>query len=66
VVSSEGGSKMECSCNAMMIVRGELKKFRDGHVLLPLKSVQTGPGAHAASYSMGIGGLFAWGKATGV
>jgi hypothetical protein len=30
-----------------------------------LKNVQTGPGAHPASYSMGIGSLFLRGKAAG-
>jgi hypothetical protein len=30
-----------------------------------LHTVQTGSGAHPASYPMGTGGVFSWGKAAG-
>jgi hypothetical protein len=33
--------------------------------VLPLHVVQTGPGAHPASYPMGMGGFFPGGKAAG-
>jgi hypothetical protein len=36
-----------------------------GTLELPLHVIQTGSGAHSASYPMGIGGSFSWDKAAG-
>ena len=54
--SWRGGSSIEWRDNVIVVV--EKKKVRDEHAQLPLKSVQTGSGAHAASYFIGAEPVF--------